>query len=319
MYNESVRIVLSDLYRIVDAGEKGFATSAADISNPGIKLLMKTYARQRARFKEEILAELVRGGTSANPGVSIPGMVHRGRVAIFAALVIEEDWRARIILNEAALGEKAALRTYEHVRRMSLPGPVHELVERQALEVRKVSETIDLLRKRDENSVIMRFYDSEQSAQQVIELLTSAGFPQDRIDEVAMGEVNTYTERGITAADTLLSGIVGGAIWGGLLGILAGYGVAQSLSADPFAAPVDPNTWALTALAFLLLGALISGLMGLFIGMGISENGPAAHHDLASSSFVMLRIPDENTRANEACRIMDQFRNSLEVHQVAVK
>ncbi len=105
------RRVLRHLYRIVDAGEKGYATAAANMPDPALKILLKLYAQQRYNFKQEILAELRRLGSDTHPSVSLPGTIHRGRVAIFAAMASSQPGQAAIVLKEAALGERVALRS----------------------------------------------------------------------------------------------------------------------------------------------------------------------------------------------------------------
>ncbi len=46
--NRRASKALDYLYRIVEAGEKGYAVAAANVDNRGLKLLFKSYAQQRA-------------------------------------------------------------------------------------------------------------------------------------------------------------------------------------------------------------------------------------------------------------------------------
>ena len=47
------------------------------------------------------------------PGGSVPAIVHRGRMNIFAALTIGERSRERVVLREILVGERAAVTAYE--------------------------------------------------------------------------------------------------------------------------------------------------------------------------------------------------------------
>ena len=90
-----IQNILGKLYRTVEAGEKGYATAATNTPNPGLKILFKIYAQQRAKFKEEIRSEIQHFTSNFNPGSSIPAMIHRGRVTIFAAMTIEKETRKK--------------------------------------------------------------------------------------------------------------------------------------------------------------------------------------------------------------------------------
>ncbi|MEW5829312.1 MAG: DUF2383 domain-containing protein, partial [Chloroflexota bacterium] len=112
---------LSVLYRILEAGEKGYAVSAANVSNRGLKTMLKSYARQRAGFKSEVLMELRRLAGDARVRRSLRGFLHRGRITIFATLTISSDEREKVVLKEVSTGERAALRTYEKILKGGLP------------------------------------------------------------------------------------------------------------------------------------------------------------------------------------------------------
>ncbi len=98
------------LCTIVEAGEKGYAVAAANVNNRGLKLLFKTYARQRADFKNELMNELDKMAAESSTAGSLPAMIHRGRMNIFAALTIGEQSRERVALREVLVGSERRLR-----------------------------------------------------------------------------------------------------------------------------------------------------------------------------------------------------------------
>jgi len=137
MDNLAVSKALSYLCRIVEAGEKGYAVSAANVSNQGLKLLLKSHAQQRSRFKSEILAEIRRLDSNLNPRNSIRGVLHRGRINIFSALAAGNDEKEKIVLKEIMVGEKIALKAYETALKKDLPRETQGLISRQYAEVKK--------------------------------------------------------------------------------------------------------------------------------------------------------------------------------------
>src|SRR5262249_4425987 len=146
MADESVVRALQYLYRIVEAGERGYAVSAINVNNQGLKILFRAHAQQRLKFKNEILSEMRDLGRGAPPRGSYRGVLHRGRINIFAALTIGKEEREMVVLKEILVGERVALRAYETVLNKNLPPRVREVVARQYDQVRGVVEQVQLLR-----------------------------------------------------------------------------------------------------------------------------------------------------------------------------
>ena len=174
---------LSHLYSIVEAGERGYAVAAANVNNRGLKLLFKTYARQRADFKQEFKAELERMTGGFRPGSSFPAMIHRGRINIFAALTIGEQSRERVVLREVLVGERAALKAYENTLATLLPTGVKELIQRQYQAVQKVVHEVRLMRGIDGKQLVVRLYDSEADAARAVKALKQAHFDTASIEK----------------------------------------------------------------------------------------------------------------------------------------
>jgi uncharacterized protein (TIGR02284 family) len=86
MNSQRVVKALGHLCRIVEAGERGYAVAASNVSNRALKILFQTFAQQRVRFKDELLAEIKSLGGYARLSSSLLGLVHRGRIDIFVAL-----------------------------------------------------------------------------------------------------------------------------------------------------------------------------------------------------------------------------------------
>jgi uncharacterized protein (TIGR02284 family) len=257
---------LERVYRIADAGEKGFATAGANMPSPALKMILKLYAQQRMNFKRQILDEMRRLGMDARPGVSVPGAIHRGRVAIFAGMA-HSTAQEKIILKEAALGERVAVRTYQEALEIGLPVETRALLERQFGEVRRASQLVHCLRDDPERRSSIHLAGNDQDTQQVVRALVSQGMDPEQIETLPLGRADLYDGRGATVPEMILSGAVGGALWGGVTGALAGIGVLQTTVLPDGA---QAMTWMLTFLGFLVVGAFISAILALFIAVSIS-------------------------------------------------
>jgi len=306
MADRSVLRTLGVLYRIVEAGERGFATVAANVKNRCLKAAFKSYAQQRAKFKKEILAEIQRLGGS-RPRSSIRGVIHRGRIAILAAMTIGEENREMGVLKEAVIGESVAVRTYRDALEKDLPPDIREMVNRQYEEIRKVSEEVNLMRGKDGKRLIVRLFDTEKDAQMAVHSLHNAGFPPDTIEKVDFSKVvDLYEGRGTTVLETVISGAVGGTIWSSLAGVVIGFGVAQTSAADPIGSSSTFTTWALITLAIIVIGAMLGAFLGLVIGAGVSEEDTYLYDQSIKRGQVIVRILVDESRVREVDQILDR-------------
>ncbi len=290
MTDPKTQNILRGLYQILEAGEKGYATAATNSHRPGLKILFRRFAQQRAGFKNEILSALRSLDGDKNPSSSIPGMVHRGRVAIFAAMTIEKDNQEKVILKEVALGEGVAVRTYARALAKDLPPHIHEMVERQSDAIRKALEQINLLYGKDGKKLVVRLYNSENDAGKAIQLLKETDTSAEVIQQITLKDADLYQGKGATVMETVLSGSVGGALWGGLTGILVGFGVVQSLGQATAELSIMLGTWLLVALGFMLLGIFISSVLALFIGLGIHEDDTYQYREIVDRYEILVNL-----------------------------
>src|SRR5687767_13836959 len=182
MIASHARKALVYLYKLVEAGERGYAVAASNVSNHALKILYKSQAQQRLQFKEEIFAEIQRLGGHARPGSNFLGLVHRGRIDIFAALTIGAENVEKVVLKELLLGETVAVKAYEKTLKKDLPPEIREMIERQCDELRKVVEQVRLIKEQDGKRLVLRLYDSQTDAEEALESLKSAGFSEKAID-----------------------------------------------------------------------------------------------------------------------------------------
>lgn len=304
MDNLQVQRILRRLYRIAEAGEKGYATAAVNMPNPGIKVIMKAYARQRAEYKKELEEALRQHSGDLQAGHSIPGIIHRGRVAIFAGMAIERERQVRVVLKEALTGESYALRAYAKALGEDLPGTLRNLLERQQNGVQQAAEEMRKLLGLEGTRTVVGSFASEISAAQAAQKLQRAGFAPETIQTRVLEESDLYHEPGATVLETTASGAFGGALWGGLTGILVGFGAAQAT--HPAGAPFSNLllTWLLAWLGFMGVGILIGAVLAVFIGSSISEGDRYDYKDTVRRGSVLVSVAADEARAAEAAGIL---------------
>lgn len=310
MSNQQTLRALSSLYRIVEAGERGYAVAAANVDNRGLKLLFKFFAQQRANSKEEIFQEMQRLKRDVRPPMSsVLAMIHRGRIDIFAALTIGDENVEKVVLKEVTLGERIALRAYENILKKELPPEIREVIARQLEEVRQVVEQVNLMRGKDGKRLLVRLYDTEMDANRAIQRLKEEGLSQGSIEKVPVEQTAVlYKGRGTTFLETILSGAVGGAFWGSVIGSLAVISVLQMPNLNPAAEFfMDQRLWAFIALVLCIAGGTFVGtIIGTFIGWGITSGDAYLYdHGLEHGRILVKSLADES-RASKVWRMLAQ-------------
>jgi uncharacterized protein (TIGR02284 family) len=299
---------LSYLYKIVEASEKGYAVAASSVKNRAIKVLFNTQAARRAHCKEEIFAELQRLGRKNRPQSTILGAIHRGRIAIFAAMTIGEQNIEKVVLKEVALGERVARYTYKRILRQALPEGTRGLLQKQYEETREMVDRVQLMRGKDEKQLVIRLYDTEASADEAIRRLKSSGYAAEAIKKVPLTHIELYPDHGIKVTETTLSGAVGGSVWGGISGVLA----ALNILWDPqnvmnVTGAVSPELMAMIAmLGLICAGIFIGGGIGFFIGSGVKNEDAYFYQDGVLKGHVFVEILTEPSRASQAWHLLAQ-------------
>jgi len=310
------RKVLTDLYKIVEAGEKGYAVVASNVSNRALKVLFKSHVQQRLNFKEEILAEIRRLGGDAEPGSSILGMVHRGRIDIFATLTIGAENVEKVLLKEVMLGEGVAIKAYENALKKELPSETRSMLERQFEELRKVVDQIRMLRGQNGKRLVLRLFDSRSDAEQALQSLKTAGVAENtiKLEDFNSPALDAYKDRGTTIFETVLSGAVGGAIWGVAAGILAALGMMQIAALNQES--VSATILIVAVLGLLAAGSFVGGMIGLFIGWGVSSQDSYVSDAVQHGEMLVRTITDEPL-ASKAWRIMNQVAMEAKARQTS--
>ncbi|MDQ3797518.1 MAG: PA2169 family four-helix-bundle protein [Pseudomonadota bacterium] len=128
MENNKVISTLNDLIKTCKNGERGFLTSAEDVSDPELKAILNDRARACAEGARELQEQVKRlGGDPENSG-STAGALHRAWENVKARITGKDE---KAILEEVERGEAIAVKIYRKALGSDLPPDVRDIVERQ--------------------------------------------------------------------------------------------------------------------------------------------------------------------------------------------
>lgn len=305
--NRQLVSTLNRLYRICQAGARGFDVVAENVSNRGLKVLLKTYAQQRAQFARELEDAIHHLGGETSRRRSIRGIVHRGRIDIKATLTIGQQDVENVVLREAVLGETTAVRTYENALAKDLPAEVKDMIERQAREIQAVSDQIELLCGRAGRRLLVRLFDSDEALEEAVEALAENGFSTDELDTVTLDEVTGAYEgsvRGTSVDETIASGAVGGAIFGSIFGAVAGVSILLFPGLESMMQMEAQSAWALVSLGGTVVGAFFGVILGFLVGLGVAEEDRYLYDDSLRHGAKLIMLETESDRAREATQLL---------------
>jgi uncharacterized protein (TIGR02284 family) len=309
---------LAHLYKIVEAGELGYAVVASNVKNRALKYLFQSYAQQRRQFKDEILAELHKIDVQYKPTSSVLGMVHRGRIDIFAHFTIGDENVEKVLFKEIMIGEGAAIQTYEKTLKQDLPSEIRPVIERQFQEVQKVVDQVHLLRGENGKRLLMRLYNTRPDAEEAVQSLKQEGITEEKIEieNFTPVQIEPYSlRRGRATAifETVLSGLVGAEIWGIVAAVLVAIGILGNAAFDHQA--VSSAVIGASMLGLLAGAAWIGIVIGFFIGWGVVTQDDYVSQTIQDGEFLLQTLINESA-ASKAWSIMNQVANAARARHV---
>lgn len=306
--NRQIVNTLNTLYRICQAGARGFEVVAENVSNRGLKVLLKTYAQQRAQFARELEDAIHHLGGDTSRRRSIRGIVHRGRIDIKATLTIGQQDVENVVLGEAMIGERAAVSAYQRALQKELPAETKALIEQQAREIQAVTDQVQLLSGRSGRRLIVRLFDSDEALQDALASLNDNEFStEENLDTVSLDEVTGAYDGSLQATsvdETIVSGAVGGAIFGSIFGAVAGISILLFPGLESMMQMAAQNAWAFVALAGTVVGAFFGVILGFLVGLGVAEEDRYLYDDSLKHGAKLLMLEIDSDRAREATQLM---------------
>ena len=148
---------------------------------------------------------------------------------------------------------------------------------------------------------------SESQAEQIVDALKSAGFPNNDISVLLPdigGRGDFAHEQHTKAPEGAAAGAGTGGVMGGVLGWLMGIGSLAIPGVGPFiaAGPI------IAALAGAGVGAAVGGLSGALIGIGIPEYEAKQYEGKIRDGNILISVYSENS--DERKRVNDIFERA---------
>jgi stress response protein YsnF/uncharacterized membrane protein len=153
---------------------------------------------------------------------------------------------------------------------------------------------------------VVGLFDNPTEAERVIQSLVDSGFSRDDISLVANNSDNRYgntvdtTGTDHPVANEAGKGAEGGAIVGGVAGLLAGLG----LVAIPGIGPVLAAGWIATTLAGAGVGAIAGGLIGSLVSLGIPDEHAHVYAEGVRRGGSLVVVRTDDARAEAAADIL---------------
>ncbi len=236
------------VHKLIDlnrSSEQNFFTTAEQIDNRAVKLLLKAYAQQQAEFARQLQQTLPtedERGTSwpvsreqsksvaleddaVDESMITPGFLHRGWLNLRAALVIRRQWRQRVALSDLLEQETTIVNTYAQRTNRLQDAHLALMLSEQDEQIRATHNQLKLLVKGDAPRLVLRLFDQNEPAQQVVQQLQRITAPEE-IVTVPITEVPVYYNEKQAhprnQRETLVTGALLGALFGGILGAIFG-------------------------------------------------------------------------------------------------
>jgi hypothetical protein len=295
--------------------------AAEHTRNRGLKLVLKSYAQERAAFAVQLraaagLSAAEAGATGAGGG----GALGRGWASMRAWFTVRRQSRQRLLLQKAREAEQAAIAVYARVlgaekaagtglekslpSAPELPPTVLEAAQAQLAALKGAARRLDALSApRRESTLLVRLYERPEQLQQAVTALEGAGVPRDEVYVADVARLQPYADdtggRERARWETMLAAAVVGAVLGSL--IILPFALAQRIY-FPQLGGLLTGTADGAVLEYLVGGALVGAIFGLyfsiFIGQDIVEDDAYLYEQSLENGRVLLAVGA--TAANRA-------------------
>lgn len=134
---------LNDLIETSKDGEYGFRTCAEKAESADLSATLTRRAEECHQAATELQQYVVQLGGEPDTTGSVSGAIHRGWVAVRAALSTYDD---HALLEECERGEDLAVASYRKALEKPLPESLRSVIERQYLGAKRNHDQIRALR-----------------------------------------------------------------------------------------------------------------------------------------------------------------------------
>lgn len=318
---QEMRTTLTTLIQINNESKRNIYAAAEQIENRALKLLLKAYAQQRARFARELQQDGARADDSSPQSRFSPGFFQRGWRDLRAALLIRRQRRHRILSADLEELETNTLQAYAKAAASDLPGALRTVVDRQYEQVRTVHNRLSMLAKQLEQRVALRLFNEDEEAQQVVARLKQTGISPSELIVIPIEEITVYKDdeqaRSRATREAVVTGVLLGAIAGGLLGLI--YGAFQRFyfpELNGFIATTPFTIMLEIGLYGAIIGAFFSLIFSTLIASSAAETDAYLYEDSFQRGDTLVAVFANTTNFSEVERIIG-LQHEHEIEPVA--
>ncbi|MGH9495329.1 MAG: ferritin-like domain-containing protein [Candidatus Sulfotelmatobacter sp.] len=143
MDNDKTLSVLEDLIETSKDGQKGYQDAAEHVKRADLKTYFNEQTLVRAKFAEELRAELSRlGKPDKKPSGTVSGAMHRAWIDTKVAL----GGGDKTILESVETGEDRAKEAYQKALSEPLPSDIATIIRRQSVSIQQTHDKVKSMR-----------------------------------------------------------------------------------------------------------------------------------------------------------------------------
>jgi uncharacterized protein (TIGR02284 family) len=307
--NQAVK-TLNRLIEMCMESDKGFYKAAEQIKNRGLKLLVKSYAEQRAQFALQLQNLAHQLGGDAPEGREPVISVERGWLDVKAAMIIQRQFRQQALLKDVLQHEDKTIQAYTEALQSPLPGAVQTVIQQQYDRIRAIRSQVASLTGQTARKLVVRLFNGADTARRVVDELQQAGFTADEIyaaplDRIIQPYAADPQARNKSRKETVIATILSGMGFGLVFGIFVG--LLQRFFFPEWGGLISPPGWGVMieiATTVTLIGGFFGFVFGMLIGQDKAEEDEYLYTEsLQEGDTLVVVFTDERNKA-EAERVV---------------
>jgi hypothetical protein len=304
----SLAPILSRLTQACHASQEAYADAAQHTRNRGLKLVLKSYAQERAEFQEQLRTFADEPATAVVQATG--SALYRGWASLRAWFTIRRQSRQRMLMQKALESDKVAIDAYEDALRQPLPAELDTLL-RDHLSALYQAEgrTMSLAAPRRDGALLVRLYERPEQVVQVVSALEGAGVQRDQVYVADVERLAPYSndrpDRERARWETMAAAAVAGAAIGCL--IVLPFAFAQRIY-FPQLNGIIADSPSGVLIEYLVGGALVGAIFGLyfsvFIGQDIVEDDAYFYEQSLENGKVLVAVPATPTNRADVEKVL---------------
>ena len=139
--NKELTDGLNHLVMICNDGKYGYEVAAEDADSAALRDMFSGYSAERARFSQQLKAEIRKFGGNSDHGGGPLGAIHRAWIDVKTALSSKDN---KAVLGACITGEKAAVNAYNEVlKKNELPVETRALLNEQRRNIEEALNKVE--------------------------------------------------------------------------------------------------------------------------------------------------------------------------------